>query len=436
MPGRSARTADATARTLVAHDRSGHDVHMQGSRGDDALASLLAATEQAISARRAGRFADAAAAVLRCHELIGSFDDTQRSGFAPDEVRVRLEWASTLALADDPVRALRGYERAWDAALAHGLAEHARVAAASVALIHALRGDHRYARVWLRRAADAGPDDAPPAAAAAEAVMALDRLEVEQAETWLASADGLESTEGWAVVPFLHARLALFRGSWQAAALRLRATCVAHHDGLWSSGFSARLLHAARRYLALASRDAGTVERMLPGALIRSADSTEPDIDHALRLLSTGDTTGARRVLTALIDDVHTPLRETLSAQIVLLATGDDVPSATAIRDAARQTIISEHLPAVLTELPAELVGADLRALLPAPRRVIALPALTPRERVMLAHLAGGESIRGIAAAEHISQNTVKTHLRTLYRKLGVTTRREAVAFATAPPNG
>ncbi len=57
-------------------------------------------------------------------------------------------------------------------------------------------------------------------------------------------------------------------------------------------------------------------------------------------------------------------------------------------------------------------------------------PALTPRERDILAHLARGLPNHAIARALHISEATVKTHLRRVYDKLGVDTRAGAVAVA------
>jgi LuxR family transcriptional regulator, maltose regulon positive regulatory protein len=52
---------------------------------------------------------------------------------------------------------------------------------------------------------------------------------------------------------------------------------------------------------------------------------------------------------------------------------------------------------------------------------------LTPGELVVLRELPSLLSLREIAAARAVSVNTVKTHLRSIYRKLGVEGRREAV---------
>ncbi|MGW1002686.1 response regulator [Streptomyces sp. NPDC002520] len=57
-------------------------------------------------------------------------------------------------------------------------------------------------------------------------------------------------------------------------------------------------------------------------------------------------------------------------------------------------------------------------------------PALTPRERDILVHLARGLPNHAIARALFISEATVKTHLRRIYDKLGVDTRAGAVSVA------
>ena len=53
---------------------------------------------------------------------------------------------------------------------------------------------------------------------------------------------------------------------------------------------------------------------------------------------------------------------------------------------------------------------------------------LTPRETDVLELLQRGRSNGEIAETLHISIETVRTHARRIYRKLGVSTRRELVA--------
>jgi len=56
--------------------------------------------------------------------------------------------------------------------------------------------------------------------------------------------------------------------------------------------------------------------------------------------------------------------------------------------------------------------------------------ALTPREHELLAELPSMRTTDEIAEGLYLSVNTVKTHLRSVYRKLGVSSRREAILAA------
>ena len=76
-----------------------------------------------------------------------------------------------------------------------------------------------------------------------------------------------------------------------------------------------------------------------------------------------------------------------------------------------------------------EPVAAQVLAALPAPAGPLPEP-LTPRELQLLAELPSMRTDQEISEALLISVNTVKTHLRGVYRKLGVGSRREAVAAA------
>ena len=57
-------------------------------------------------------------------------------------------------------------------------------------------------------------------------------------------------------------------------------------------------------------------------------------------------------------------------------------------------------------------------------------PGISPREREVLVLIADGQSAPDIARALHVSPATVKSHLQSLYEKLGVSDRAAAVASA------
>jgi DNA-binding NarL/FixJ family response regulator len=59
---------------------------------------------------------------------------------------------------------------------------------------------------------------------------------------------------------------------------------------------------------------------------------------------------------------------------------------------------------------------------------------LTPREADVLEHLQMGRANAEIANALHVGIETVRTHRRNIYRKLGVKTRRELAALTSPPP--
>jgi two-component system nitrate/nitrite response regulator NarL len=78
--------------------------------------------------------------------------------------------------------------------------------------------------------------------------------------------------------------------------------------------------------------------------------------------------------------------------------------------------------------LPAEIqagLAAEIRL-----RSEPGRPALSPRERQVLGLIAEGLSAPAVGRELHLSTATVKSHLQTLYEKLGVSDRAAAVAEA------
>ena len=82
---------------------------------------------------------------------------------------------------------------------------------------------------------------------------------------------------------------------------------------------------------------------------------------------------------------------------------------------------------ALVGELLQALDHADAR---PEPRGKLVIEPLSPRERAVLRFLPTMMSNQEIAAELFVSVNTVKTHLKAIYRKLDVADRREAVRRA------
>lgn len=77
---------------------------------------------------------------------------------------------------------------------------------------------------------------------------------------------------------------------------------------------------------------------------------------------------------------------------------------------------------------------------LPKPPREFAAPTparpelLTPREADVLELLQQGKSNAQIAIALHVGVETVRTHARNIYRKLGVSTRRDLASLGVLQP--
>jgi len=61
---------------------------------------------------------------------------------------------------------------------------------------------------------------------------------------------------------------------------------------------------------------------------------------------------------------------------------------------------------------------------------LVGFAALTTRERVVLHELRANVTLEEIATRLFVTRNTVKSQVRSIYRKIDVSTRAEAVAWA------
>jgi LuxR family maltose regulon positive regulatory protein len=102
----------------------------------------------------------------------------------------------------------------------------------------------------------------------------------------------------------------------------------------------------------------------------------------------------------------------------------EGAPMADLLRHAGSGGIAPQYVARLLSEFDrGDAVAADSRQPLIEP--------LTDRERQVLRLLAQGFSNQAIAERLVIAVGTVKTHTASLYRKLGVSSRTQAVARAT-----
>ena len=216
-----------------------------------------------------------------------------------------------------------------------------------------------------------------------------------------------QSGQVGAAVAALNSSLAGHRGPAYGRAPVLRAlvdVAVEAHDLDRARGACAELSQIARRWgsdgLLAAAAQADGVVAVAGG---RPADAVAPLRDAVARW----------RELEAPYDCART---RTVLAE-ALAALGDN-SSARLERQAAERT---------LTVLGAVV---DLRRLAGGPGTTASPGGLTARETEILALVARGDTNRQVAQALVISEKTVARHLANVHRKLGVSTRTAAVAWA------
>ncbi|MGY1794018.1 LuxR C-terminal-related transcriptional regulator [Geodermatophilus sp. SYSU D00525] len=424
--------AAATCAAAAAAGPTGEDVRAAAADAEPLLADLRGAPEPRRAVLAAVLAAAGAAALLHTD----ASDDTLL-----DAVRGAL----TTATATDAAPRLR----------AHCLADLALLEALAGRLRHAadLVEDHEELAEQLRL-----PQNRRAAAAAtAAAWTCLERHEPGEACRWLTRAE--ERQQDAAVTgplqAVLHSRLRRARGKPDAADQALRPVLDIVALPRWVR--EQVVAEAAR--IRLARRDGPGYRRLLdrlPAASPRSAllratagalglDEDPPE--------SVATTSGPLLPVLAIEDAV---VRACLRARVA------DTSGAVTVLERALRLAAPERLRRPFLDAPPQLrpllrtdpvlaaAGAWLSPTappvppVPAPRRSVAAPdapsagtpapvvigALSPREREVLRHLTEMLSTTEIAAAMFVSINTVRTHVRSILRKLGATRRNEAVRRA------
>lgn len=408
-------------------------------RGSDNAAQL----EQVVTLRRDGRFAEAASICdeLASRAVSSSTESTDTT--VTSDAAFYFQAGLTYFFAVRPHEAMGMLRRARSAGAGTPVGDDA---AAVLGLMHALRGEGPEARAALsvdrspRRHHRAGARLAHTTEQVAAVLLAIDRLESDVALDILVDIEASTApNELWALVLYAQGSLALLTRTPMEGLRRIKAEIRRHPE--LHAGYNAVLVNAIRADLELALGDFDRAQNLI-------ADSTHlftAPVHARLRLL-TGDPAGSEALVHHYGTDPNCTPRQAMELAVLgaaaACALGRDTEARPHLDRAialSQQTgllrpftmvspLMARHLGSLGVALPtaAEPTALDT-ATYPKSKPVV---RLTPRERAVLDGLIAGRSARTIAKVEFVSVNTVKTQLRSLYRKLGVNSGKDAVIAA------
>ncbi|UFU03760.1 LuxR C-terminal-related transcriptional regulator [Ruania suaedae] len=415
------------------------------ARSKDALTILGVASARMIAYRVRGHFRRArelAVLVERLARIAGVHQPALVHDRVPNAL---LQAAISRGIAGDLDGALgtlrESYERGPDARSEH----IARDAAGKAALFSALTGDIDDARRWLRRYDRTREVDGwirsrlELSADLARALVAIESLDRGSAEDVLDRVEQpTNSEQGWGpLVTYVIARHALIWGDRLRALERVRRDRARFADWLHAGAGLRPFLDHAEADLHLALRQghrARSVGAELPDHPLAQVSRARlalltGDFDIAARLASRGarDATDSRSRLDALTIQTSAHLRR---EQVAAARAAFDLLVASVASTGARAFLLylsEEDRAALVPGHAAPIAEEPDRALFPVLAEGI---RLTRQQRLVLDGIAAGRSPREISRDEHLSYNTVKTHVRALYAKLGASSRDQAIARA------
>lgn len=190
-----------------------------------------------------------------------------------------------------------------------------------------------------------------------------------------------------------------------------------------AAGRSERALRIARRYVHCV--DLPVVNVALSGVFRRAGEvPLALEMLRSLRGFADVSYVKAATLITAAVlrrGTGHSGEAHELCEAAVAVAAGENIRSLFAPREAAVRRLLSEHIH--VGSGFEDFIGRCLAA----NATGSAADRLSEREREVFQQLQTARTLSEIARELHVSINTVKTHQRAIYRKLGVSSRREAV---------
>lgn len=355
-------------------------------------------------------------------------------------------------LAGDSAAASRMYRKGWQLRARADLPFAARDLALKTAVLRATEGRTSEAQWWLERAQqELSPRGVAGAFTdvteqAARLLLALDSADLEAFDrVWDDLGDSYVRDEMW---PFMVSAIVGRRlaGGDVSGARRALAEVRDIYPATSAAGglhtttmtlLSADALLAAGRPAQARSETDGLPAVPAVQAFRALIEVVSGDPHEALRLVSAVDESSASerdRLRLALVSVVahrrlgDAPLAGEMLEKAASAAHWTQFPMALATVPRADVEALTEHAPTAVALLRT-LDERGIHALVP---ETVELVRLSDRERAVLQALVDHGTNERIAKALFVSVNTVKTQLRSVYGKLGVSSRREAVVAAHA----
>ncbi len=365
---------------------------------------------------------------------------------------LQLQWALLRLMAGAHDHAIQLALAAYHAGLDGDVEGLARHAAGVIALCFVLQGSLPAARSWQARAEQ--HSDHPMwtktilrgAGTIATGLLAIQTLDQRTCRQSLQQLDD-PSTQNvlWPLIAYLRAQYALLYGEPRSARAELNAARAVHPAAVSKKGIVAALFASIDAKLLLATGHHSQATKAL--AKHQPADPLI-EIAHARTELFTGHFQAAVKRADTLISHAQTapgPLLDMLAIK----ATAESRSGAEAEarntftlalavgyeNDHYRPFALMPHrdLDRLLTIVPAHSLRDN--AIPRLDRDVFGEPSplvsLTDRELQVLKHLRTASPLQTIAADLYISVTTLKTHIRSIYRKFGTHSRRQTLAEAT-----
>lgn len=416
--------------------------------------ALSIACVQSIMLRMAGEYGLSAETTRRLSHLSRSALENNPEAVSAQLPLMRLQWAINFQLSGRFTESTIKARMAYHGALSHGVDFIARNSAGSAALNWALAGEPRQARHWFeleQKHPDPGGWLEPVvkiAGLTARALAALDTLDFGDARIALTELGVPSDTEElWAFVVYAHSQFALTQSSASSALSLLHNAIGVHSKQYTATSFALPLLQSAEIDLLLALGEGNKATALAkeiadPAAnpwtlasvarLRQRIGQNEAAVALCHQFDWSGESYPRAQMESLLVQAVaHSELGEprlasqewsracSIADQTGLLRPFATIGSADVEKLESMAVTKSRALAEFSKRAPAETFPGFVR-----------IVELTEREQKVLSLLALGMGSAAMADKLYVSVNTVKTQLRTLYKKLDVHNRNEAITKA------